>query len=252
MEPTPCPSAAFDLNQALLQSREQARAQWAEALASFQAQMGSIAALSLPAVVQAAGPAFGLGFSFSAQTLIHDERPLLRVTLRHRSGAEEFSEALAPEEGSPAWHLLTASLLAGLLGIPVDPLAQTIEPEMSNSALFVKRPGGAADPGPGGDPVGQAADAAAEPGADDEWTAADAGQQVPVDPALVPLSQEEIDTLHRFLAAMAPDARKRFTIEFRHHFAVPKEARTIKDRITQRRHKDFIDAFERELAGGQR
>ena len=34
------------------------------------------------------------------------------------------------------------------------------------------------------------------------------------------------------------------------HFRVPREARTIKDRITQRRHKDFIDVFERELAGG--
>ena len=31
---------------------------------------------------------------------------------------------------------------------------------------------------------------------------------------------------------------------------VPREVRTIKDRITQRRHKDFIDVFERELAGG--
>ena len=28
----------------------------------------------------------------------------------------------------------------------------------------------------------------------------------------------------------------------------PREVRTIKDRITQRRHKDFIDVFERELA----
>ena len=51
-------------------------------------------------------------------------------------------------------------------------------------------------------------------------------------------------------AAMPQEARKRFTIEFRHHFQVPREVRTIKDRITQRRHKDFIDVFERELAGG--
>jgi hypothetical protein len=43
MEPTPGPTSAFDLNQALLQSREQARAQWAEGLAQFQAQMAAIA-----------------------------------------------------------------------------------------------------------------------------------------------------------------------------------------------------------------
>jgi hypothetical protein len=64
------------------------------------------------------------------------------------------------------------------------------------------------------------------------------------------LSDEEIATLHKFLGAMPQEARKRFTIEFRHHFQVPRTVRTIKDRITQRRHKDFIDVFERELAGG--
>jgi hypothetical protein len=70
-----------------------------------------------------------------------------------------------------------------------------------------------------------------------------------VEPGLEPLSEGEIETLHKFLAAMPPEVRKRFTIEFRHHFQVPKEARTIKDRITQQRHKAFIDVFERELAG---
>ncbi len=100
-------------------------------------------------------------------------------------------------------------------------------------------------------PAGPAEGPAGELGGEDEWGAA-AAAPADGDPALAPLTQEEIDTLHRFLAAMAPEARKRFTIEFRHHFAVPREARTIKDRITQRRHKDFIDAFERELAEGQR
>jgi len=68
---------------------------------------------------------------------------------------------------------------------------------------------------------------------------------------LEPLSDEEIATLHKFLGAMPQEARKRFTIKFRHHFQVPREVQTIKDRINQRRHKDFIDLFERELAGGQ-
>ena len=86
---------------------------------------------------------------------------------------------------------------------------------------------------------------------DDEWTAeASAATAVAaVVPGLEPLSEEEIVNLHKFLAAMPQEARKRFTIEFRHHFQVPNEARTIKDRITQQRHKAFIDVFERELAG---
>ena len=67
--------------------------------------------------------------------------------------------------------------------------------------------------------------------------------------------EDETSTRVQFLAAvplmaaMTAEVRKRFTIEFRHHFQVPNEARTIKDRITKQRHKAFIDVFERELAG---
>lgn len=246
MEPTPGPTAAFDLNQALLQSREQARAQWAEGLAQFQSQMAAIADTSMQEVVQAAAPAFALGFSFSAQKLINEEHEVLRVTLRHRGGAEEFSEAQAPQEGSAAWHALTASLLAGLLGIPVGNPPRTIEPNQvrpqpSVSASGTEAAATSAAPAPAAD----------DPeAADDEWdTGAPDGPEAG-DSGLEPLSAEEITTLHKFLGAMPQEARKRFTIEFRHHFQVPREVRTIKDRITQRRHKDFIDVFERELAGG--
>ena len=246
MEPTPGPTAAFDLSQALLQSREQARAQWAEGLAQFQSQMAAIADTSMQEVVQAAAPAFALGFSFSAQKLINEEHEVLRVTLRHRGGAEEFSEAQAPQEGSAAWHALTASLLAGLLGIPVGKPPRTIEPNQvrpqpSVSASGTEAAATSAAPAPAAD----------DPeAADDEWdTGAPDGPEAG-DSGLEPLSDEEIATLHKFLGAMPQEARKRFTIEFRHHFQVPREVRTIKDRITQRRHKDFIDVFERELAGG--
>lgn len=246
MEPTPGPTAAFDLNQALLQSREQARAQWAEGLAQFQAQMAAIADTSMQEVVQAAAPAFALGFSFSAQKLINEEHEVLRVTLRHRGGAEEFSEAQAPQEGSAAWHALTASLLAGLLGIPVGRPPRTIEPNQARpqpsvSASGTEAAATSAAPAPATDDP-EAADEEWDTGAPDGPEAGDSG--------LEPLTDEEITTLHKFLGAMPQEARKRFTIEFRHHFRVPREARTIKDRITQRRHKDFIDVFERELAGG--
>lgn len=246
MEPTPGPTAAFDLNQALLQSREQARAQWAEGLAQFQSQMAAIAETSMQEVVQAAAPAFALGFSFSAQKLINEEHEVLRVTLRHRGGAEEFSEAQAPQEGSAAWHALTASLLAGLLGIPVSNAPRTIEPTQPQPS--VAGAAGASAIGAGRAAVAPGADDLGE--ADDEWDSGAPDVPEAGESGLEPLSEEEIATLHKFLAAMPQEARKRFTIEFRHHFQVPREVRTIKDRITQRRHKDFIDVFERELAGG--
>jgi hypothetical protein len=246
MEPTPGPTAAFDLNQALLQSREQARAQWAEGLAQFQSQMAAIADSSMQEVVQAAAPAFALGFSFSAQKLINEEHEVLRVTLRHRGGAEEFSEAQAPQEGSATWHALTASLLAGLLGIPVGHSPRIIEPDQARPQSSVSASGTeaaatSAAPAPAAD----------DPeAADDEWDTGVPDGPEAGDSGLEPLSDEEIATLHKFLGAMPQEARKRFTIEFRHHFQVPREVRTIKDRITQRRHKDFIDVFERELGGG--
>lgn len=239
LEPTPVPSAAVDANQALLQSRQQARAQWAEGLAQFQAQMGAIAELSLPEVVQAAAAAFAIGFSFSAQKLIHDEQEVLRVTLRHRCGAEEFSEGFAPQEGSAAWQTQTASLLAGLLGIPVGMPPRIIEPNQANSLVL---PAGNQASAPAGDSFGAEGD---------EWGSGAPDVPEVVERGLEALTEEEIATLHTFLAAMPPEARKRFTIAFRHHFEVPREVRTIKDRITQRRHKDFIDVFERELGGVQ-
>ena len=246
MEPTPGPTSAFDLNQALLQSREQARAQWAEGLAQFQSQMAAIADSSMQEVVQAAAPAFALGFSFSAQKLINDEHEVLRVTLRHRGGAEEFSEAQAPQEGSPAWYALTASLLAGLLGIPVGGPPRTIEPDQARPQPSVSASGtGAAATSAAPAPAADDPEAA-----DDEWDASAPDGPAASDPGLEPLTADEIATLHKFLGAMPQEARKRFTIEFRHHFQVPREVRTIKDRITQRRHKDFIDVFERELGGG--
>jgi hypothetical protein len=174
------------------------------------------------------------------------------VTLRHRGGAEEFSEAQAPQEGSTAWHALTASLLAGLLGIPVGNSPRTIEPDHPRPQPSVPGAPGASTSGVGAEasPAAPAPTADDPEAADDEWdTGAPDGPEAG-DSGLEPLSDEEIATLHKFLGAMPQEARKRFTIEFRHHFQVPREVRTIKDRITQRRHKDFIDVFERELAGG--
>ena len=67
--------------------------------------------------------------------------------------------------------------------------------------------------------------------------------------SLRPLAEEERETLLEMIRCLRPvEARRQFQIAFRHHFNVPKQARTIAGYISQQRHKDFVDRFERELA----
>ena len=67
--------------------------------------------------------------------------------------------------------------------------------------------------------------------------------------SLQPLGYEERETLLEMVRSLRPvEARRQFQIAFRHHFKVSQEARSIAGFITQKRHKDFIDRFERELA----
>ena len=67
--------------------------------------------------------------------------------------------------------------------------------------------------------------------------------------SLRPLAEEERETLLEMIRCLRPvEARRQFQIAFRHHFKVPKEARAIAGYISQQRHKDFVDRFERELA----
>ena len=67
--------------------------------------------------------------------------------------------------------------------------------------------------------------------------------------SLQPLGDEERETLLEMVRSLRPvEARRQFQIAFRHHFRVSQEARSIAGFITQKRHKDFIDRFERELA----
>jgi len=67
--------------------------------------------------------------------------------------------------------------------------------------------------------------------------------------SLRPLGDEERETLLEMIRCLRPvEARRQFQIAFRHHFKVPKEARSIAGSITQQRHMDFVDRFERELA----
>lgn len=224
----------------------QAEREMADALSAFQSQVEPAAELTLLAVVQAAKPAFRLGFSFSVRST--DEGTA--VLLMHRSGAQQSAESESYDDN----FQLSARLLAGLLGIPVGQLPrpskaeeESSTPESAESQQPAIGPDATAMAAPDPEPTG-------EPDPKD-WIEgeeeADAPTAGELDPALEPLSAEEISTLTAMLKELArndKEAWKRFCNAFRIHFAVPRTARTIVDRITQRRHADFLDRFEQELA----
>ncbi|MGB5135842.1 MAG: RAD52 family DNA repair protein [Prochlorococcaceae cyanobacterium] len=65
----------------------------------------------------------------------------------------------------------------------------------------------------------------------------------PIDPALVPLDPAAIQQLRDTIRALPRPLLEGLTKAFRKRFQVPPEATTIADRITQRRHHDWIEAF---------
>ena len=98
----------------------------ADALSTFQAQVQPATELTLLAVVEAAKPAFQLGFCFSVRST--DEGTA--VLLMHRSGAQQSAESEAYDED----FRLSARLLAGLLGIPVGALPRPSKAESMNGS----------------------------------------------------------------------------------------------------------------------
>lgn len=242
----------------------QADCEMADALSAFQSQVEPAAELTLQAVVEAAKPAFRLGFSFS----VRRSEEGTTVLLRHRSGSQQSAEG----EGHDDDFTLSARLLAGLLGIPVAdaPRPSKAEGESCKDACAAPASAAAAPgadspapeavPAPGVPPAGESASATPEAGSQSRAQDDGTGEDLPdgssaegLDPALEPLSAEEISTLTGMLKELARNDReawKQFSLAFREHFAVPRTARTITDRISQRRHADFIDRFERELAAG--
>ena len=232
MDTTPPQGAA---TQPLSTEEQQWRAEreLAEALSTFQSQVQPAAALTLEAVVAAARPAFQLGFCFSVRS---SEQGTV-VLLMHRCGGQQSAESDA-DDGD---FTLSARLLAGLLGIPVASSPQPSKAEESEELAG----GGQVDPA-SASPAPAALAALNAP----VTAAVPAPDGEPVAPDLEPLSAEEIGTLTGRLKAMArsdKEAWQRFSAAFREHFAVPSTARTITDRINQRRHAVFIDRFDREL-----
>jgi hypothetical protein len=71
------------------------------------------------------------------------------------------------------------------------------------------------------------------------------------DVALEPLTAQEIEATHQRILALPQAARRELTTAFREHFQVPRNARSIGDRITQHRHSAFIDRFLEEFEVAQ-
>lgn len=213
-------------------------------LASFQVEASTITAADLAEVVHAARPAFRRGISWSAHLREQQGRSRLQVTVMHVAGAELCSEYWADEASDLAET--TGLMLAMLLGIPVSAQARAVQPcaaveDQAADKSDVVAPQKtcpdqqADDPSPQ-DPV---------PLADsrDDGTSADS------DPALALLSPEEVSEVHRRVLELPQATRRELTTAFREHFQVPRNARSIGDRITQQQHSDFIEIFLEEAQG---
>ena len=67
--------------------------------------------------------------------------------------------------------------------------------------------------------------------------------QPEVDPSLDPLDPGTIDQLHSTIRSLPRPALEGLTKAFRKRFQVPPDALSIADRICQRRHHEWIEAF---------
>jgi hypothetical protein len=218
--------------------------QLTHALASFQAEVPPIAAADLAEVVHSARPAFRRGIGWSAHLSEQQGRSRLQVTVMHVAGAELCSESWADEASDLAET--TGLMLAMLLGIPVSAQARAVQPYAVPEKQTAEEPDV--------DPTQQAClDQQADgPAAEEPVPLADSrddGTSADGDPALAPLTPEEVSEVRRRVLDLSQAARQELTKAFREHFQVPRNARSIGDRITQRQHSDFIELFLEEAQG---
>jgi len=212
------------------QSQQAPEQQLTWALAHFQAEVTAIPTSELGAVAAAAKPALRAGISWSARLGEQYGRSRLQVTVRHAAGAELSSETWATEASDLADT--AGLLLALLLGIPVAEQPWAVKPSNAEIDASASKPAAdLAEP----DPQEQVLEKEPAPSSEN----ADATP----DPSLEPLSTEEIGDYHRQILALPPSTRREFTAAFREHFAVPRSARSIGDRINQRQHGRFLEHF---------
>ena len=231
------------------QSQQAPEQQLTWALARFQAEITAISTSDLGAVAAAAKPALSQGIGWSARLGDQYGRSKLQVTVRHAAGAELSSEIWAPEASDLADT--AGLLLALLLGIPVAEQPWAVEPsDAKNDAAAGKPADEPADQqaqlAPSTDLAGpdpQHQPRALEPalGSENADATSDLG--------LEPLSPEEIGDYHRRILALPASSRRELTTAFREHFLVPRNARSIGDRISQRQHGRFLEHFLAEAQG---
>ena len=217
--------------------------QLTHALACFQAEVPPITAADLAEVVHSARAAFRSGIGWSAQLREQQGRSRLQVTVMHVAGAELCSESWADEASDLAET--TGLMLAMLLGIPVSAKARAVQPCPEDSEQSDDKSGEGIDQQACSKPKAE------DPSPDELLPLVDANVDgAPVaDPGLDPLTPEEISKVHRRVLDLPQASRQELTKAFREHFQVPRNARSIGDRITQRQHSDFIALFLEEAQG---
>jgi hypothetical protein len=218
--------------------------QLTHALASFQAEVFPITTTDPAEVVHSARPAFRRGISWSAHLREQQGRAKLQVTVMHVAGAELCSESWADEANDLAET--TGLMLAMLLGIPVSIQARAVEPYANTKEQTTGKPD--VDLLQETCPNQQADDSAPQEPVPLADSSAD-GTPAVGDPGLAPLTPEEISEVHRRVLDLPQATRRELTTAFREHFQVPRNARSIGDRITQRQHSDFIALFLEEAQG---
>ena len=195
-----------------------------EADQAFSTALAAVQASFKPGLspIEAARAANAHGFAWLSRPC-DDDPALVQVCLRHQGGAE--TDAVGEN---------IAQLLAGLLGIALQPAAQTSEPEGGG--------GGPEDAPVVCPPVRPAAPATPEP----EPEPLEEQQE----PAAQLLDEQQKATAVSMCKAMDAATRKAFTIAFRDAFRVDRDQRSIIPLITELKHLEFIDRFSIEAAGG--
>lgn len=225
------------------QSQQAPEQQLTWALAHFQSEVTAIPTSGLGAVAAAAKPALRAGISWSARLGEQYGRSRLQVTVRHAAGAELSSETWATEASDLADT--AGLLLALLLGIPVAEQPWAVKPSNAEqdtsagkpAAVHIAQQGQMAPAADLAKPDPREQPRAMEPASSSENADATAAS------GLEPLSTEKIGAYHRQILALPPSTRREFTAAFREHFAVPRSARSIGDRINQRQHGLFLEHF---------
>jgi hypothetical protein len=137
-----------------------------------------------------------------------------------------------------------------LLGIPVSTQARTAESCFAVEQGVVGKPEAPLLPAGRPEPDGESEEPDQQTQARSQAQASSGGTpDGSGDPALLPLKPEEISGYHRRVLDLPQASRRELTNAFREHFQVPRSARSIGDRITQREHGDFIERFLEELHG---